>query len=226
MRAIILAVLNQKGGSGKTNTAVNLAGAFARHGHKPLLVDGDPQGTLTKWIANADENAKVKLRVAGLAHAGVKITQEIKKYVDDYDIIIADCPPAVDSAIPKAMLLISDLALVPIIPNPGDLWAASDLLELAEQTMGVNETLKVALLASIVRPNLAMTEHALRSMAAMKPGMPLLKIQISQRAAYPEAMLEGDSVHSLGSPAKKAIEEVESLYREIIEILGMKEPKK
>lgn len=226
MLAKIISVANQKGGSGKTNVAVNLTGTAIRHGYKGLLVDADPQATALKWITNAAEDALIKIPVMGLAHAGSKITQEIKKYVDDYDFIVVDCPPAVDSPIPQAMLLISDLALVPILPNPGDLWAAADLLELAERMMGVNDELKVCILASIVRPNLSMTKFAMSAMSTMKQGMPLLNSQVNQRTAYPEAMLVGDSVHALGHPAKAAIAEIENLYGEVMKIIKMKVNKK
>jgi chromosome partitioning protein len=226
MRAKIVSVTNQKGGCGKTNLAVNFAGTAIRHGYKTVVVDADPQGTALQWVGNAEEGAAVQIPVIGLSHAGAKITHEIKKYIDDYDLIIVDCPPAVESPVPQAMLLISDLALVPVVPNPGDLWAATALLELAERMMGVNETLRVALVASIVRPNLGMTKSALQTMATMKDNMPLFKAQINQRAAYPESMLSGDSVHALGSAAKAAIKEIEALYAEAMKQLHLKVEKK
>ena len=114
MAAKIIILANQKGGAGKTNVAVHLAGSCVRHGYKTLLIDADPQGTATKWVSQAEEGAPHKIRVMGLAMAGQKIGQEVKQYVDDYDLIIADCPPAVDSPIPQVMLMIADLALVPV----------------------------------------------------------------------------------------------------------------
>ncbi|MFD2274249.1 hypothetical protein ACFS07_33160 [Undibacterium arcticum] len=129
--------------------------------------------------------------------------------MDDYDVIIVDCPPAADSPVPQSMMLVSDLALIPIIPNPGDLWAAQDILELASRCSESNDALNVRLVASIVRANLALTKAALEQMASMREGMPLMKARINQRAAYAEAMISGDSVHILGSSAKAAIEEFE-----------------
>lgn len=221
MPAKIIVLANQKGGAGKTNVAVHLAGTCVRHGYKTLLIDADPQGTATKWVSQAEEGAAHKIRVMGLAMAGQKIGQEVKQYVDDYDLIIADCPPAVDSPIPQVMLMIADLALVPIIPNPGDLWAATDLLEMAERIQGPNPGLQIRIVASNVRANLGMTKVALANMAGMRSSAPLLKAALHQRAAYVEAMLAGDSVHYFGSSAKAAITELEALYAEVMSVLHL-----
>src|SRR5438105_2291147 len=105
MPAKIIIVTNQKGGSGKTNLAVHMAGTVIRRGYKTLLIDADPQGTATIWVSNAEAGTKNKIRVMGLAATKEKIAQEVKQFVDDYDIIIVDCPPAVDSKIPQVMLM-------------------------------------------------------------------------------------------------------------------------
>lgn len=226
MTAKIIILANQKGGAGKTNVAVHLAGSFVRHQHKTLLIDADPQGTATKWVSQAQEGTPHKIRVMGLAMAGQKIAQEVKQYIDDYDVIIADCPPAVDSPIPQVMLMIADLALVPIIPNPGDLWAATDILEMAERIQGPNPELQIRIVASNVRPNLSMTKVALTNMATMHPNAPLMKARLHQRAGYVESMLAGDSIHYFGSSAKAAIAEVEALYEEVIAILKLSRKRK
>jgi chromosome partitioning protein len=221
MPAKLIIVTNQKGGAGKTTAAVHLAGTAVRRGFKTLLIDADKQGTATKWVAQAEEGQAHKIRVMGLAMAEAKIAQEVKQYVDDYDIIFVDCPPSVDSPIPQVMLMIADLAIVPIVPKPGDLWASTDLLELAERASAVNPDLKVRLLGSNVIANLAMSRHSLSSMATMRESAPLFKTRLHQRTAFVEAMLTGDSVQYFGSSAKTAIGEIESLFDEIVAILKL-----
>lgn len=221
MPAKLIIVTNQKGGAGKTTAAVHLAGTAVRRGYKTLLIDADKQGTATKWVAQAEDGQAHKIRVMGLAMAEAKIAQEVKQYVEDYDIIIVDCPPSVDSPIPQVMLMIADLAIVPIVPKPGDLWASTDLLELADRAMAMNPDLKVRLLGSNVIANLAMSKHSLSSMAAMRESAPLFKTRLHQRTAYVEAMLTGDSVHYFGSSAKTAVNEIESLFDEIVTTLKL-----
>jgi chromosome partitioning protein len=225
MPAKIIIVTNQKGGAGKTTAAVHLAGTAVRRGFKTLLIDADKQGTATKWVAQAEEGQAHKIRVMGLAMAEAKIAQEVKQYVEDYELVIVDCPPSVDSPIPQVMLMIADLAIVPIVPKPGDLWASTDLLELAERATAVNLDLKVRLLGSNVIANLAMSKHSLNSMAAMRESAPLFKTKLHQRTAYVEAMLTGDSVHYFGGSAKTAVNEIESLFDEVLTALQLNVPK-
>lgn len=225
MPAKIVIITNQKGGAGKTNAAVHLAGTAVRRQFKTLLIDADKQGTATKWVAQAQDGQKHKIRVMGLAMAEAKIAQEVKQYVDDYELIIVDCPPSVDSPIPQVMLMIADLAIVPIVPKPGDLWASTDLLELAERATAMNPDLKVRLLGSNVIANLAMSKHSLASMAAMRSSAPLFKTKLHQRTAYVEAMLTGDSVHYFGSSAKTAVTEIEALFDEVLLALNLQSSK-
>jgi chromosome partitioning protein len=225
MPAKLIIVTNQKGGAGKTTAAVHLAGTAVRRGFKTLLIDADKQGTATKWVAQAEDGQAHKIRVMGLAMAEAKIAQEVKQYVEDYDIIIVDCPPSVDSPIPQVMLMIADLAIVPIVPKPGDLWASTDLLELAERATAMNPDLKVRLLGSNVIANLAMSKHSLSSMASMRDSAPLFKTRLHQRTAYVESMLTGDSVHYFGSSAKTAVNEIESLFDEVVTTLKLHVPK-
>ena len=225
MPAKLIIVTNQKGGAGKTTAAVHLAGTAVRRGFKTLLIDADKQGTATKWVAQAEDGQAHKIRVMGLAMAEAKIAQEVKQYVEDYDIIIVDCPPSVDSPIPQVMLMIADLAIVPIVPKPGNLWASTDLLELADRAAAMNPDLKVRLLGSNVIANLAMSKHSLSSMASMRDSAPLFKTRLHQRTAYVEAMLTGDSVHYFGSSAKTAVNEIESLFDEVVTTLKLHVPK-
>ena len=226
MPAKLIIVTNQKGGAGKTTAAVHLAGTAVRRGYKTLLIDADKQGTATKWVAQAEEGQAHKIRVMGLAMAEAKIAQEVKQYVEDYDIIIVDCPPSVDSPIPQVMLMIADLAIVPIVPKPGDLWASTDLLELAERASSMNPDLQIRLLGSNVIANLAMSKHSLGSMASMRESAPLFKTRLHQRTAYVEAMLTGDSVHYFGSSAKTAITEIENLFDEVVTALKLQASRK
>jgi chromosome partitioning protein len=218
MTACIVAVTNQKGGSGKTTLTMHLAGSLARRGKRVLVVDADPQGTATRWAASASDETPFAATVAGLAAAGGKVHREIQKHAVGYDCIVVDCPPAVDSQVPQSALLVADLALVPIIPSPPDLWAGVGIRELVERMTDVNEELTTRLVANMVQPKTTLGREALDLLTDF--GIPLAETRIHQRTVYRQAAVYGGIVHDLGSKAAAAIVEVDSLTDEALGLIG------
>ena len=124
MSAKVITVFNQKGGCGKTTIAMQLAGSLGLRGFAALVVDMDPQGTASRWASAAAEGSDFPASVMSLAPMEGKMHREVKNHVEKYDFVFIDCPPAMNSAVPTSAMLISDLALIPIVPSPGDIWAA------------------------------------------------------------------------------------------------------
>ena len=218
MPAKIIAAVNQKGGSGKTTLSMQLAGALARRGCDVLVVDADPQGTATRWAASAEDDKPFPATVAGLAAAGGKVHREVKKYIDRYDYIIIDCPPAVDSPAPQSALLIADLAVVPVIPSPPDLWASVGITKLIENTRTVNEDLQAVIVLNQCQPQQVLTKDAMEILRDFQ--VPLAKHYLGDRAVYRQSSLYGQTVHDMGSRAEAAIREVTDLTEELLGILG------
>lgn len=208
----IVTVANQKGGCGKTTIAMGLAGTYGLRKKKVLVVDADLQGTATRWAGSATDETPFPAAVMGLAAVGGKLHREVKKYVDDYDVIVIDCPPAVDSAAPQSALLISDIAIVPIVPSPADLWAARGIKQIIENAADINESLRPLLVANMV-PRTALGRDALSMLEDF--GIPLARSTLGQRTAYREAVLYGSPVQSLGSKARNASDEIDALADEI-----------
>ena len=217
MSAKIITVCNQKGGSGKTTLSMQLAGTLARNGSRVLVVDVDPQGTATRWAASAADERAFPAAVVGLSAANEKVHREVKKFVGDYDFILIDCPPAADSPVPQSALLIADLALVPIIPSPLDLWASVGIRRVIENVSEVNETLKARLVVNQCQPNTNLAKEALEVLPEF--GIPVCKNYLRQRTAYRQSAVFGQTVQDFGSKATAAIEEIEALMQEILSIL-------
>ena len=218
MLAKIIAVVNQKSGSGKTTLSMQLAGSLARRNNKVLVVDADPQGTATRWAASADDDKPFPASVVSLSAASAKVHREVKKFVDDYQHIIIDCPPAADSPVPQSALLIANLALVPIIPSPLDMWAAVGIREVIENVGDINEELKSRLVINQCQPHTSLAKEALEVLPEF--GIDLCKTYIHHRQVYRQSAVFGKTVHDFGSKATPATEEVEALTGEVLALLS------
>ncbi|MBE9082846.1 ParA family protein [Tolypothrix sp. LEGE 11397] len=224
MTAKIIAIVNQKGGSGKTTTTMQLAGAIARRGNKVLVVDADPQGTATRWAASADDVTPFPASVVGLSAASAKVHREVKKFIDDYDFIFIDCPPAADSPVPQSALLIADVALVPIIPSPLDMWAAVGIKQVIQNVGDFNDTLQARLVLNQCQPKTTLAQECLQVLPEFE--IPLAKTQIQHRQVYRQSAVFGQTVHNFGNKATAAILEIESLTDEVLKVLGIETKKK
>jgi chromosome partitioning protein len=220
MAAKIIAVVNQKGGSGKTTVSMQLAGALARRSFKVLVVDADPQGTATRWAASALDETPFPASVVGLSAASAKVHREVKKFIEDYNYIIIDCPPAADSPVPQSALLIADLAVVPIIPSPLDMWAAVGIRQIIQNVGDFNDTLQSRLVLNQCQPKTTLAQESLQILPEF--GIPLARTQIQHRQVYRQSAVFGQSVHNFGNKAQAAIAEIESLTEEVLEILTRK----
>lgn len=219
MRAQVISLVNQKGGCGKTTLSMHLAGALARRGQgmKVLVVDADPQGTATRWAASAADDEPFPASVVGLAAANTKVHREVQKFANDYDYIIIDCPPSADSQVPQSALLITDVALVPVIPSPPDLWAAIGIGKTIEGAQTVNEELKTRLVLNQLQPNTTLGREALEILPEF--GIELAHNSLAFRQVYRQCAAFGQTVHNFGSKAKEAIEEIEALTDEVIALI-------
>ena len=217
MSAKIIAVANQKGGSGKTTVSMQLAGAIARRGNKVLVVDADPQGTATRWAASAEDEHPFPASVVGLSAANEKVHREVKKFIDDYNYIIIDCPPAADSPVPQSALLIADLVLVPIIPSPLDMWAAVGIRQVIANVSDLNEGLKSRLVLYQCQPNTTLAQETLEVLPEF--GIELAKAQLRHRQVYRQSAVFGQTVHDFGGKASAAIAEIGNLTDEVLQLL-------
>jgi chromosome partitioning protein len=220
MPAKIISVVNQKGGSGKTTLSMQLAGSLARRGNKVLVVDADPQGTATRWAASAEDEKPFPASVVGLSAASTKVHREVKKFVDDYHYVIIDCPPAADSPVPQSALLIADLALVPVIPSPLDMWAAVGIREVIGNVGDINEDLRSRLVINQLQPNTTLAKEAMEVLPEF--GIDLCKTYMHQRQVYRQSAVFGQTVHDFGSKAAAAVEEIEALTDELLALLNGK----
>lgn len=220
MKARVIAVVNQKGGAGKTTVAMQLAGTLGRRGHKVLVVDADPQGTATRWAASAGDDLPFPASVVGLSAANDKVHREVKKFVKDYEYIIIDGPPAADSPVAQSALLAADLALVPVIPSPLDMWASLGIRKAIENASDLNEELKARLVVNQCQAQTSLARDVLELLPEF--GIPILETRLGQRTVFRQSAVFGQTVHDFGHKAGAAVSEIDRLTDEVVTLLGRK----
>lgn len=200
----VIAVLNPKGGSGKTTIAVHIAKALQLAGHDVLLIDSDPQGSARDWSA---ANPYQSLPVAGVDRPVLE--RETKALGRGRDFVIIDGCPRMQ-AMTASALAAADLAVIPIQPSPLDIWAASELVTAVQE-----RDLAGLLVINRAVPRARLPAEA--RLALVEFGIPVATTQIVSRVAYPTAMARGMTVLDTHNPRARA--EIQVLTTEIIKQL-------
>ena len=211
----IIAVLNQKGGAGKTTLATNLARAIQLLGHSVLLADTDPQGSARDWAA-ANDNQPVP--IAGFDRAS--LDRDIKSVAKDVDFVIIDGAPQIKE-LAVAAIRAADLVLIPIQPSPYDIWAASDLVELLKARIDITDgKLKAGFVISRAIKNTKLGREVIDTLEGYE--LPILNTIIYQRQIYPTSAATGLAVADCAGEqgADDAAFEIRQLAKEALAIIA------
>ena len=205
----IYAVVNTKGGVGKTTTAVHVATMLARN-NKTLLIDGDPQASAASWAAwRRDTEYQPSPTTTCLL--GKAILNEGKGLAAGFVHTVVDAGGR-DSAGLRAALLLAQFAIIPIGASNLDAAAMTDLLEIVELAKEYNPALDVRVLLTRVDPRTKDTGEMLEFLQEQK--LNVLATRVCERVAYRRSIGEGAIVRELGKDAQ-AIAEMEALLKEV-----------
>ncbi|MDM7256180.1 MAG: ParA family partition ATPase [Paracoccus sp. (in: a-proteobacteria)] len=213
MAGKIITVAQQKGGSGKTTLAVNLAISLLGRGHSVAIVDTDPQGSMGRWfierMERADTDPEQALEFSTSSAWGA--SYESEKLKKRFDFVILDTPPKIDADLRPA-LRVADLVVVPVATSQVDLWATEGVLDLTRR-----EKRRALIVINRARPGTRLSAEIASQAADLDADV--ARTQIGNRVAYAETLGQGLGV-SERSRTRTAGDEFEALADEIIAACG------
>ena len=201
----VIAVIQQKGGVGKSTITANLAAEFIELKRSVILFDLDPQQSLTQWARMGEGLLKSRVRPIEIDEDKPQAFRSaVAVAAKEADYVLLDSPPGFPVAGMLAAL-VADLALLPVTPSPLDLLAAKQAVNLmreAQQQRGGKRP-EIAFVPSKVAQNTNLGRDLPASLKALKetvlPG-------ISQRIAVADAVLEGLTIREFFPEGESAAE--------------------
>lgn len=213
--AKVISIVQLKGGTGRSTLATNLAAALARAGNT-TLIDGDvPQGTSLSWGALRNSAGRLGRLSVMAAASHLDLAHRVQQLTETQDYIVIDGPPRI-AEVTRAMLVMSDLCLIPLGPSVAEVWATTDLLKTIEQARLSRHPVDARIVWNRFR---AHTRSARELGASVKAefGMPELEARLGSRVAYCETLARGLTVDEWHDKAAKA--EFRAMAKEVLGIL-------
>lgn len=206
---MIISILNQKGGTGKTTLAVNMAREYTNRRIDTLLVDSDSQGSALRWH---EESGGELIDLTCLPVT--TLDKDVVKFKDRYERIIIDGIPHM-SPITISAIKAADIVLIPVQPSPYDIWATEDLVMLIKTRIEITEgKLKAAFVVCRNIKGTVLGREITQQLFSL--GLPVFAHGTCQRQEYAKSVKEGRTVLESNTEARKEIisivNELEDFY--------------
>ena len=199
---MIIALLNQKGGVGKTTLATHIAGELALRGQQVILLDADPQGSALDWIQRRSQQGLPRL-FSALGLARETLHQEAPELARRCDHIVIDGPPRI-AAIARSALMAAQQVLIPVQPSPLDGWASAEMLALVAEARIYRPELVARFVLNRCGARTVLARETAETLADHDP--PVLAATLGQRIAFAVAAQSGRLVSELDDAAPAARE--------------------
>lgn len=206
----VVALLNQKGGVGKTTLSIHIATALSAGG-KVLCIDADPQGSALDW--SAQRAADPLFPVVGLPKP--TLHREMPSISRGYDWVIIDGPPRVNE-LARSAIAASDVVLIPVQPSPFDVWAAQDIIDIINECSVMKPGLKTRFIINRLFPNTTLGAEVNEALASFD--IPVMKAAVRNRTEYAKAAKNGLTALET-DPHGVAAQEIRELIEEVFALV-------
>ena len=207
----VIALLNEKGGSGKSTVALNLACALHRQGRRVVLIDADPQGTARDWREASP--AGIDLPPVVVLDRPELLLSSIKTIAAD--LVIIDTPAKAER-MSANVVRIAHVAIIPVQPSNADLWASAAAVKLIQSKRDIGGDIEAAFLATRVSGSTNLSKEILKG-DWNEYGLDMLNQAVSNRVSYAQSLSDGVSVYETRDGQAKA--EIDLIVREL-EVAG------
>lgn len=208
----VIAVVNQKGGCGKSTTVGHLCRWLNKQGHSVALVDCDAQGTSSTWVSAI---APCPAATVTTMETADDVIEQLPDIADAHDYVVIDGPGGI-SDLTRAMLLRADVAIIPVKPTGADIRSAADAVRLIKQAQSVRGGLPVsALFLSMAIKGSNLKAESLEVLQGL--GLPVLAATIHQKQATADTFGQQSTVFDMGGrAAADSAREFDQLFNEVI----------
>ncbi|EAJ5683713.1 chromosome partitioning protein ParA [Campylobacter lari] len=225
---MVVSIVNEKGGSGKTTLAVNLSARLAEDGDNVLLIDADPQKS-TEVFSDMRSQSNLEPLFSSVSKTGISLGDEIKRMKNAFDSIIVDTGGR-DSKEMRKAILSSNIIIIPTIPSQYDVNVLDHMLNIYQEVTEFNSDLLALILVNRVSPNPFLTKELNNlkdyiNEAKKDKGLEkviMMESVIYERQAYRKAVVDGKSMKEFCDKNDKALKDFESFYKELLSIANEK----
>jgi len=211
---MIVLVGGEKGGTGKSTLACNLAVQRSLAGHDVLLVDADTQKSASFWAQIRDET-EIKPRVACIQKLGKGLQAELRDLARRYEDIIIDAGGG-DGVELRASLVVAEKAYIPTQASQFDIWTLDHIDNLVATAQEFNQPLEGFVVLARASPNPLVSEvREARGLLQEFENLQLADTIIYDRIAWRRSIRQGLGVTELLSPDRKASAELQLFYQEV-----------